>query len=242
MIRAILRSITMLGGLLIFSISIAGVTLAASPPGDHLNITEVFVDFDAETIHIMGEDLDFGRALDVTLGDFGSLNVTTETPTLIVVDFPAVGLPDGDYLLTVSRGNGQSQNDEYDLTIGAVGPEGPEGPEGPPGSGPADCPEGYVAPNSHYCIEENERTTLITWYSANTTCTITEDARLCTIGEWIAACENGDINNNDASRYEWVDSGTNVGQLTTVGYSNCRRIVGQNGTFEQAQLRCCVDR
>jgi len=116
----------------LLSISIS-LNAMAAPPGGHLNITEVLVDFDAKTITIMGEDLDFGGELDVTLGDMGSLIVTTETPTLIVVDFPLEGLLDGDYLLTVSRGNGQSQNDEYDLTIGAVGPEGLQGVDGAQG-------------------------------------------------------------------------------------------------------------
>ena len=56
-------------------------------------------------------------------------------PDVIVCDFSAAnggsGLPDdGDYLVTVSNGNGQSQSDEYDLTIGAVGPVGPTGPQG----------------------------------------------------------------------------------------------------------------
>ena len=37
-----------------------------------------------------------------------------------MVDLP-VGIVPRDYLITVSRGNGQSPNDEYDLTIGAVG-------------------------------------------------------------------------------------------------------------------------
>jgi len=41
--------------------------------------------------------------------------------------------PAGDYLLTVSTGNGTSQIDVWDLTIGAVGPAGPQGPQGIPG-------------------------------------------------------------------------------------------------------------
>ena len=57
----------------------------------------------------------------VTLGEFGPLNlVGVPTDTEIVVEFPAGGLPAGDFLLTVSTGTGQSQNDEYDLTIGAA--------------------------------------------------------------------------------------------------------------------------
>lgn len=50
---------------------------------------------------------------------------------MIHCDFSTTALPpDGDYLLTVSTGNGQSQSDEYDLTIGGVGPKGDRGDQG----------------------------------------------------------------------------------------------------------------
>lgn len=66
------------------------------------------------------------------------------------VDGDGIHLPPGDFLLTVSTGNGQSQNDQYALTIGAVGPVGaigsqgiqgelgPQGEQGPPGADGAD--------------------------------------------------------------------------------------------------------
>ncbi len=89
-----------------------------TPPGNHLNITEVEVKFDTSMIVITGEHFSFGNTLDVTLGGFGTLNIVgVPTDTDIVVDFPAGGLPAGDYLLTVSTGTGQSKNDEYDLTV-----------------------------------------------------------------------------------------------------------------------------
>lgn len=66
-------------------------------------------------------------------GGGGILTINSETDTQIVAALPIVGVPDGDYLLTVSRGNGQSQSDEYDLTIGAVGPQGDKGDPGPQG-------------------------------------------------------------------------------------------------------------
>ena len=94
------------------------VTPNPTPPGNHLNITEVAVDFDTSMIVITGEHFSFGNTLDVTLGGFGTLNIVgVPTDTDIVVDFPAGGLPAGDYLLTVSTGTGQSENDEYDLTV-----------------------------------------------------------------------------------------------------------------------------
>jgi hypothetical protein len=67
---------------------------------------------------------------------------------MIVASLPP-GIMPGDYLLTVSTGNGQSQNDEYDLTIGAVGPTGATGapgPAGPPGPAGADGAVGAPGP------------------------------------------------------------------------------------------------
>ena len=105
-----------------------GALMAAKPgkkPGGHLRVTEVFVDFGAKTIEITGEDFDFGPGpLTVSLGEFGDISdlcmVDFTPPQLISCDLSAGGLPPGgDYLLTVTRGGGQSQSDQYDLTIGA---------------------------------------------------------------------------------------------------------------------------
>ena len=112
----------------------------AAPPGGHLNITQVLVDNpnDPASIMISGEDFSFGPGpLVVTLGN-ASLTVVevvdvTPTDTMIEALLPA-GLPSGDYLLTVSMGSGESQNDEYDLTIGAAGPQGEQGPPGADGA------------------------------------------------------------------------------------------------------------
>ena len=119
----------------------------SQPPGQHLNITEVAIDNDSHTITITGTDLDFGPGpLSVTLGEIGEISglclASAPTSTTIVCVFPGPGglPPARDYLLTVSQGNGQNQNDEYDLTIGAVGPQGEvgaggrEGPQGVRGS------------------------------------------------------------------------------------------------------------
>ena len=108
-------------------------------PGGDLRVTEVFVDFNAESIEVTGENFDFGPGpLTVSLGEFGDVSalcsVAFTPPQLISCDFSAGGLPpDGDYLLTVVNGNGPSQSDQYDLTIGAVGPQGPQGATGPQG-------------------------------------------------------------------------------------------------------------
>ena len=120
---------------------------SGAPPGGHLNISQVFVDDpdNPTSIMIFGEDLLTGpQGPSVTLGHIGTLSIIgTPTDTLIEASLPAPIL-DGDYLLTVSGGTGQSQNDEYDLTIGAVGPQGNPGlqgdlgPQGDPGADGAD--------------------------------------------------------------------------------------------------------
>ncbi len=125
-LAAIVLSMTLAAG---------SAALAASPkgqqPGGHLKISEVFVDFTNDAILITGEDFDFGPGpLTVTLGDpdliaAGSIVCTPDfaaSPQTIGCDFSTPGLPaDGDYLLSVATGAGQSQSDEYDLTIGASG-------------------------------------------------------------------------------------------------------------------------
>jgi len=44
---------------------------------------------------------------------------TATTANLVLTCVLTTSFSAGDYLLTVSTGNGQSQNDEYDLTIGS---------------------------------------------------------------------------------------------------------------------------
>jgi hypothetical protein len=125
----------------------------AKSEGNHLNITEVFIycDEDPPTIVIYGEDFDFGPGpLTVTLGDLGELYIS-EPPTeekIIIEGPPTLCEVPGDFLLTVSNGNGQSQSDEHALTIGALGPVGPQGepglqgPEGPQGEQGLPGPQG----------------------------------------------------------------------------------------------------
>lgn len=118
-----------------------------TPTGHHLHITEVTVVLDENanttTLTIMGEAFSFGNDLSVTLGELGPLTfIGVPTDTQIVAQWPSA-ITVGDYLLTVSKGKGQSQNDEYDLTIGAVGPQGEEGPQGPQGPPGVDGQNGF---------------------------------------------------------------------------------------------------
>lgn len=133
-------------GLLLLSLLVVTTAAVAQgnpqplPPGQHLNITAVLLATGPpDELTIVGTDLDFGGDLVVTLGELGSLNILSASATMIVADCPIdTGsnmpvCPDGDFQLIVARGNGASQNDEYDLTFGATGPVGPQGPTGPQG-------------------------------------------------------------------------------------------------------------
>lgn len=97
-------------------LSLSSSLLAAPPrgqqPGGHLRITEVFVDFSSDTITITGEDFDFGGPLEITLGEVGDISAdcTELDAQTISCNLSASGIPaDGDYLLTVATGAGQSQ-------------------------------------------------------------------------------------------------------------------------------------
>jgi hypothetical protein len=151
---------TLLGGAVFFSMMMAAQPALAAPPngqqpGGHLTISEVFVDNGSEAIVISGENFDFSSPLTVTLGDpdiiaAGSVACAADfgaTPQTITCDFSGPGLPDaGDYLLTVATGAGQSQSDEYDLTIGAVGPVGPRGEQGVQGKIGPQGVQGKIGP------------------------------------------------------------------------------------------------
>jgi hypothetical protein len=128
-----MRTINALSGAVLLLLVLCAQAWGQLPPGQHLNVTQVFVDDQNNPTNIMiiGTDLDFGDGpLTVTLGEYGDLVVTgTPSDTLIEAVLP-IGIGEGDYLVTVSNGTGQSQSDEYDLTIGAVGPQGETGPQG----------------------------------------------------------------------------------------------------------------
>ncbi|GJM14916.1 MAG: hypothetical protein DHS20C13_02430 [Thermodesulfobacteriota bacterium] len=150
--KGIIKSISAVLVLFVFMTLIASSAFAAR---QRITITEVFVNFDTQSISIMGENFDFrSQPTTVSLGGFGNLNITTETPTLIVVDFPDGGIPQGDYLLKVSTGLGPRKNAQQSITIGAQGPQGdmgdqgdqgaqgPQGPAGPQGPTGATGPQG----------------------------------------------------------------------------------------------------
>lgn len=135
---AIMRPLRTLALVIAAALAVFPSAALAAPPGDHLLITAVHVDETLNTIMIMGQQFNFGPGpLVVTLGQVGNITSQCQTPpptaALITCTLSGGLPPAGDYLLTVSNGTGQSQNDSYALTIGAVGPQGPKGATGPPG-------------------------------------------------------------------------------------------------------------
>lgn len=96
----------------------------AMPPGGHLSVSEVFVDNPTvpTTLLIHGDDFLHGPHVPVvTLGDYGPLNIVGEPTNNLIYALLPPSLSSGDYLLTVSTGQGQSQNADYDFTLSPVG-------------------------------------------------------------------------------------------------------------------------
>jgi hypothetical protein len=180
------------GLIIIAGIFYAQPALGAKPPGGHLNIVEVMLDFDNEVITIIGEDFDFGDPLVVTLGGVDISNHCNAwfdpLPHLINCNFMPTS---GDYLLTVSTGNGQSQGDEYDLTIGAVGPQGPQGEPGQPGGPGPQGPPG-VPPTA---LEDTQLAVCALWTEA----ALPEMPGFCPAETSLCPCWEG------ATIQEWVD-------------------------------------
>ena len=98
-----------------------------------LEITAVHVDYDTNTIVINGVSLDNGGTPEVNLSDLGQIVSQLLNPEKIVAQFPVNGLPEGNYLLTITTGGGVVRHDEIAITVGAVGPEGPQGIQGEQG-------------------------------------------------------------------------------------------------------------
>lgn len=232
-----LERTTLFAGMFLIFMSISAYTFAA-PPGGHLNITEVLVDVpDVGLITIKGADLDFGNSLVVTLGEFGSLAIISVTDFMIVAELP-VDIPDGEYLLTVSRGRGQSQNDEFDLTI--------SGESG--AAGPLPCPDGFTEVNDKYCIETDQNQLgKKSWVDANSSC-ISNNTRLCTAGEWVHACLNaGTLGLNDLpSGNEWLGDLASGVSANRLGQSIVSPSCTAGGTghisLDSFDFRCCFSR
>jgi hypothetical protein len=98
-----------------------------------LKITSVTVGPELTSLTINGANFKKAKGpLVVSLGG-DSIQIDNYTDNALTANFPA-GLTAGDYLLTVTTGNGATDYDEYNLTIGGTGTPGPQGPPGKDGT------------------------------------------------------------------------------------------------------------
>jgi hypothetical protein len=107
--------------------------------------------------------------------------------------------------------------------------------------GPSPCPAGFVELNAKVCIEVSDRgMENVTWFEANMTC-INADTRLCTVGEWNAACEQ-DIISDGTDNWEWLSDNFYHEFFARIGLGGCQNFLNAPGTGAQATFRCCLDR
>ena len=108
------------------------------------------------------------------------------------------------------------------------------------------CPDGFISVNDQYCIEANEHGST-SWYNAVKFCD-SIGGRLCTWGEFYAACEksaDGVLQLNDmTNNWEWLDDGetSNNGGALKVGLNTCENRSNENVSFGEGNFRCCYSR
>ena len=112
------------------------------------------------------------------------------------------------------------------------------------------CPVGYSAVTRGYCIADQPQPSA-DFFSAISYC-IDQDARLCTLSEWSAACQNLTSFFGTVTEAEWVDhAANNTTGAKLVGFginsgddvpgSGCE-FGGQSPPTAMFRYRCCSDR
>jgi hypothetical protein len=113
------------------------------------------------------------------------------------------------------------------------------------GGAPADCPDGFVALNDKVCIEQLDKGDEVTWFEANRTC-IMSNARLCTVGERVAACQENII--AGVTDLDWTDAlafiaGGEAYMTWTTFLYDCTGLGAAPATNDKGvTFRCCRDR
>ena len=100
-----------------------------APP--QLVISSAQVDFGIGRIYVAGKNFGSATAPEVKLND-QVLTLNSFTDGTVDAMLPA-GIAPGSYILRVSRGPSTTQNDVFDVTLGAVGPKGDKGDKGEQG-------------------------------------------------------------------------------------------------------------
>ena len=126
--------------LMIFMIVSVVSASAFGNQGQNLVIQSAVIDYELQQLRILGLDLlpkgsQKGASLEtiVQVNEGIPLNVVAGTPNELLLDFPVENFNAGDYILTVKTGNGLSQQDKWNLTLGTTGPQGEKGDVGPQG-------------------------------------------------------------------------------------------------------------
>jgi hypothetical protein len=120
------------------------------------------------------------------------------------------------------------------------------------GGAPADCPDGFAELNDKVCIETLDKGDQFTWFEANSTC-IMSNARLCSVGEWVAACQEDIIDISETAAredyyYEWTDDLAfflgGEAYMTRTTFGDCTFLgAGKTTSVNSATtFRCCRDR
>jgi hypothetical protein len=107
------------------------------------------------------------------------------------------------------------------------------------------CPTGMIAVNGEYCIEPNERPAT-NFFQAALAC-MSEDRRLCSWGELVAACLSASTLglNNMVGNWEWTrDSANEDGSVRMVLQSSCQAAGTRVATDTTLPIvsRCCYSR
>jgi len=139
-----------------------GARIVLAGPDKQLVVLSAAVSRSAETLTLKGQN--FGSTAPAVYCESMPLTVISASDTQLVVMFPAA-IPDGTYLVTVSRGNGKPDVGVFYATAqtiatvqgpngpagaqgsrGDMGPQGPEGPVGPAGPAGVAGPKGDIGP------------------------------------------------------------------------------------------------
>lgn len=105
------------------------------------------------------------------------------------------------------------------------------------------CPGGFTQVNELYCIEQVQHDTM-TWLDAASTCG-SMDARLCTWGEWYAACQQATALGlqNMTGDWEWTNNSAAADHsVRVVGQFSCPHAGTTNGFDFARNFRCCFKR
>jgi hypothetical protein len=114
------------------------VSVRAQDAHHPLQITTARIDFVSGYLYISGEN--FGGGVPTIFLSRFAILVSSHTGGAIQAVLPQ-GITDGQYLLSVSAGNGPGQSDAIPFIVGVLDPQGPQGSMGPAGpAGPAGPP------------------------------------------------------------------------------------------------------